>query len=53
MNLIETFLIQKKLQQHHDLTTKFKGTIEAPKMQRNLFCFCVQTDRKLWSFKLL
>ena len=23
----------------------FKGAIKAPKIQRDLFCFCVQTDR--------
>ena len=30
-----------------------KGTIKTTKMQRDLFCFWVQTDRKLRSFKLL
>ena len=31
----------------------FKGTVKVSKMQSHLFCFCVQTDRTLRSFKLL
>ena len=30
----------------------FNVTIKTPKMQRDLFWFCVQTDRKLLLFKL-
>ena len=32
--------------------SKVKGTIKSPKMQCNLFWFCIQTDQKLQCFKL-
>ena len=33
------------------LRERFKATIKAPKMQRDLSQFCVQTDQKLRCFK--